>query len=411
MNRFRALADDQRFLWCLLLSAVLTPIGLGLLGRAWEPRRVDAGPTQEHYIKIAVLPTPKKRIVAKPIAPRPVKKIAPKPVIVKKTVAPKPRRVVPKAVQLRATLQAPSPRHNPVQAKTEAAPGGAPSAVPVLAASPVSPHAIPAPPTQVPVVTVPRSQITVPIAPPAALNTPPIATAPAPAASGGSGVASSGQGAGSGSGAGSGTGQGVGNGAGGGPFGIGSGGTGAGEGSRHIVYVLDLSGSMTSRIDRARQELRDSLASLGSDESFDIITFSDVVHVFDTRLDPVTPANIQRADYFLTTLLVNGGTNLEGALTYALQIPNVNVVFVITDGVPTIDKNGNAIDNIGRYMHGLPRRIRDLNTSHARIYTIGLVGKDPDGHDESFEAADLLKQIARDSGGVSKIVAVGVASP
>ena len=92
-------------------------------------------------------------------------------------------------------------------------------------------------------------------------------------------------------------------------------------------------------------------------------------------------------------------------------MPGVNVVFVITDGVPTIDAYGDGIDDTKKYMAAFPRRVRGWNVSNARIYTVGLVGKDPDGRDESFEAAGMLQQISRESGGVSKIVTVGVATP
>jgi hypothetical protein len=126
-------------------------------------------------------------------------------------------------------------------------------------------------------------------------------------------------------------------------------------------------------------------------------------------MNPATPLRIRRADYFLTTLEVDGGTNLEGALTRALRIPSVNVVYVITDGVPTLDAQGNDVDD--RYMSRLPSRIRVLNVNHARIYTVGLVGKDPDGRDESFAAAGMLRQISHDSGGLSKIVPLGDAVP
>ena len=80
-----------------------------------------------------------------------------------------------------------------------------------------------------------------------------------------------------------------------------------------------------------------------------------------------------------------------------LSMQDVNVVVVITDGVPTLGEKDFA---------ELARRINELNTSHARIYTIGLVGKNPDGSDNSFEAASLLRQIARDSGGSFRLVSL-----
>ena len=37
---------------------------------------------------------------------------------------------------------------------------------------------------------------------------------------------------------------------------------------------------------------------------------------------------------------------------------------------------------------------------------MGLVGKNPDGSNDSFEAAKLLKQLARDSGSASRLVSL-----
>ena len=86
----------------------------------------------------------------------------------------------------------------------------------------------------------------------------------------------------------------------------------------------------------------------------------------------------------------------------ALTRPGVNEVVLLTDGVPTDGETD---------FKALAREIRQLNSGHARISAVGMVGKNPDGTDDSFEAAQLLQQIARDSGGVAKMVTVGVASP
>lgn len=178
------------------------------------------------------------------------------------------------------------------------------------------------------------------------------------------------------------------------------------------MYVLDISGSMTSRIDRARQELRDSLRSLQPNESFDIVTFSDRVRAFDNQLDPATPAMVRRADYFLSTIQVDGGTDLESALEQALSMPGVNVVFVMTDGVPTQYRQQPIKEDFNRrFVERFARHVRNLNVNGARIYTVGLVGRNPDGSDQSFEAAGLLRRLSDDSGGVSKIITLGVAMP
>ena len=213
--------------------------------------------------------------------------------------------------------------------------------------------------------------------------------------------------AGKGNGAGQGTGTGSGIGAGssrdaGEPFGVGKGLAGDG-GPRHVVYVLDISGSMPSRIGRADAEIRKALAGLRPDESFDIIAFNVSNYVFnDTGLTPATPGMVERASVFLDTLQVNDGTNLEAGMTAALSMPDVNEVVLLTDGVPT-----DGEQDFGK----LARLIRRRNRTHARISTVGLVGKNPDGTDQTFDATQLLQQIAHDSGGACEIVPLGVATP
>jgi Ca-activated chloride channel family protein len=167
-----------------------------------------------------------------------------------------------------------------------------------------------------------------------------------------------------------------------------------GSGPRHIIYVLDISLSMVTRLKRARQEVHDALATLQPEESFSIIAFSNDITVFRSALVPATPANVEQANTFLDDLRFQDGTNLEKALRAALAQPGVNLVVVITDGVPTQGQ---------RNWKKLTRLVRSLNRSKARIFTIGLVGLDPFGKDRTFEAARLLQQISQDSNGEFKV--------
>ncbi|WP_123580611.1 VWA domain-containing protein [Abditibacterium utsteinense] len=206
--------------------------------------------------------------------------------------------------------------------------------------------------------------------------------------------AGNGDGGGSGGGGGGGGGGNSGGGGSGGPFGIGG---GAGEGPRHIVYVLDISRSMEPRIERARRELSDALAGLQPQESFNIVAFYGRFQLFKQKLLDVNPQNIAQAGAFLDSLRLDNGTNLERAMEKALGTRGVNVVVVITDGVPTYGEQD---------FDKLARRVRQLNKSKARIFTVGLVGKDPEGIDQTFEATRLLQQIAKESGGEFRLASV-----
>ena len=186
-----------------------------------------------------------------------------------------------------------------------------------------------------------------------------------------------------------------------GPFGIGDGLAASGV-VRHIVYVLDTSGSMRSRLSRAEDELTEALRGLHPGETFNIVAFSGGSQVFDPDMAEAAPGSIQRASAFLNDLEANGDTDLEDAIVRALLLRDVNEVVVLTDGIPTVGEKDPK---------KLAQTLQRFNLRHARISTIGLVGRNADSTADGFEAAQLLQQIARDSGGTSKLVTVGIASP
>lgn len=184
------------------------------------------------------------------------------------------------------------------------------------------------------------------------------------------------------------------------PFGVGDG--GGGQGPRHIVYLIDVSLSMEPRLARAKQELRAALRTLQANETFNIVSFYGKAWPLSKKMLPATPDSVTRGEKFITALRLNLGTNLERAMETALFDPDVNVVVVITDGVPTYGE---------RNFDRLAARIRALNRGRARIFTIGLVGKDPDGTDQSFEAEQLLRQVASDNNGEFRLVALDAPVP
>jgi len=151
---------------------------------------------------------------------------------------------------------------------------------------------------------------------------------------------------------------------------------------------------MIPRIDRARQELREALKTLQPGESFNIIGFYAEIRGFSYRLEEATPANISKAGAWLDSLELRGGTDFEKPLKMALSLARVNVVVLISDGDPSLGQTNHK---------KLTRLIRNANRNRARIFTVGLVGRDPFGEDRAPKATQLLQQIAGDSGGECKI--------
>ena len=187
-------------------------------------------------------------------------------------------------------------------------------------------------------------------------------------------------------------------GGGGGPYG--AGGRKAGEPPRNIIYVLDLSKSMKPRVDRAAEELKSALRELQPGETFSMIALSNAARRFKKQLVPANPKNIADANKWLDEAQLDFGTDLGKAINQAFSMRGVNVIVLITDGVPTMGETNFA---------KLAARIRKVNGNRARIDTIRLKGDnamDADGNPQDKEAAasELLEQIARESGGEFKIV-------
>jgi len=395
-------SETRRIGSCFLISLLVNAAAFVWMGWVWRtpPAALAATFPRLKLVRLAWQPAPRRPVIVPvvPPPPQPAKVAAVKPRPVK---PPRPRKLRRPGARVRS--HQPAAPAAPSGGQEVGAPAPAMAAPPAAPAPPVVATRRPAP-LVVHNVVLPPMPALAPVAVSAPSPTPPTRPAAPPAAVAGNGAGGAAVGAGAGAGVGTGRGAGAGSGAGrdaGEPFGIGKGMAGDGA-PRHVVYVLDISGSMSSRIERAKKELRRALAGLRPGETFNVVAFSDNVRSFDTGMAPAAPDTVRQASDYLDTLQVDGGTNLEAAMIRALTRHGVNEVVLLTDGVPTEGETD---------FKALAREVRRLNSNHARISAVGMVGKNPDGTDNSFEAAQLLEQIAADSGGVAKEVTVGVASP
>jgi HEAT repeat protein len=162
--------------------------------------------------------------------------------------------------------------------------------------------------------------------------------------------------------------------------------------SRRVLYIIDVSGSMnwdtrsqevgTERIVIAKRELQNSIDSLEQGALFNIIIFSsDVSYWLDGGVSDSKQASRDEAKEFIERLGAGGGTNLYGALKAGFTDPDVDTIFVLSDGEPSV---GEVTD---------PGAIREdvaFWNEHRgiKINTIAIGG--------SF---DILEWLAEDSGG------------
>jgi HEAT repeat protein len=167
--------------------------------------------------------------------------------------------------------------------------------------------------------------------------------------------------------------------------------------SHHVLFIIDVSGSMNetiaseydgktghTRMDVAKSELAKCIQGLEPTAFFNIVTFSsDVKRWFEGRLAAASPKNLDDAKSYVSKLLPFGGTNTYGALREAFKDPDVDTIFFMSDGEPSV---GDVIDPVIIREH-----VKQWNEHRdITIHTIAVGGK--------FE---VLQWLADDSGGTA----------
>lgn len=106
---------------------------------------------------------------------------------------------------------------------------------------------------------------------------------------------------------------------------------------RETVFVIDTSGSMQgASMQQAKEALLYGLTTLASRDRFNIVEFNSITRPMWPDALPATAANVESARHWVTRLKADGGTEMAGALSFALngrESPGVlRQVIFITDG-------------------------------------------------------------------------------
>lgn len=144
------------------------------------------------------------------------------------------------------------------------------------------------------------------------------------------------------------------------------------------------------KLGQAKAALKKALSELRPTDSFNIVYFYEDIYAFDEKLAPATPGRLERGRSFVDEIGLGPGTNLSGALGYALQQKDVSDIFVMSDGEPN-----RGIDDpvrLRKVVQITNRRLR------ARISTLAL------GLGEHFKGMELLRGLAEDNGGTFRYV-------
>jgi hypothetical protein len=182
------------------------------------------------------------------------------------------------------------------------------------------------------------------------------------------------------------------------PFGVPGGGNGAGPRSsflgvggnaRRVVYVCQASGSMISLYGDLRHKLEESIDALRPIQSFDVIFFADQdTFVFNRgALVMASPDNKRKAYDFIDHVVTHGQTNPIEAINTALAL-KPELMYVLTDGFYNVSSFDEVIN---AFRNGNADKKTHVNCLYLES-------------DEDPKLVQVLKQIARENGGVMKSI-------
>jgi len=139
---------------------------------------------------------------------------------------------------------------------------------------------------------------------------------------------------------------------------------------RETILIVDTSGSMQgASIQQARAALEMALDTLTPRDRFNVVEFNSITRPMLPSAVQATPANVQQARLWVQALKANGGTEMAGALRFALdgaETPGyLRQVVFITDG---------AVGNEEALFALISQRL-----GNSRLFTVG-IGSAPNGH-------------------------------
>ena len=157
---------------------------------------------------------------------------------------------------------------------------------------------------------------------------------------------------------------------------------------KHIIFVLDVSGSMSGKkLEQLKDAMFTILDEMTEQDYFDIITFSSDTSQATTTMS-ATDANKKKGQDLILKLIASGGTNIDGALKVAVDLGREMIIketlkggqtmiLFLTDGNPTVGEQDHVI---------IVSNIEENNAeTKIPIYTLGF------GQDADF---NLMQKIA-----------------
>jgi uncharacterized protein YegL len=161
--------------------------------------------------------------------------------------------------------------------------------------------------------------------------------------------------------------------------------------SQRVCFVIDVSGSMASltgtgvkKITEAQQALLAVIKHIDPQTHINLIAFDGTAKAWHKALQQANDDSRAKAKNYVENLRASGGTNVHDAMEQAFADPDVDTIFLLSDGSPS---SGPITD-----VQELADTIQHWNRSRkVIIHTIAI------GNDSPF-----LERLAKESGGLYK---------
>ena len=121
---------------------------------------------------------------------------------------------------------------------------------------------------------------------------------------------------------------------------------------KELIFVVDQTGSQSGEpLEKSKETMRYCLNQLNPSDTFQVLGFNTSLYPCFDKPQPATPKNLIEALRFINGLEANGGTDILGAVEYALRQPDdpegrLRIVSYMTDGL--VDNENQILATIAK---------------------------------------------------------------
>jgi hypothetical protein len=178
--------------------------------------------------------------------------------------------------------------------------------------------------------------------------------------------------------------------------------------AKHVIFVVDTSGSMAAtfsiggvgytRLSYVSQQLDTVLRyQLDTSQSLNVLRFSSSVQAWQPGLVPVNPDNVDSAVNFIAQWTPGGGTNAYDALVTAFNDPDMEALYFLSDGTPSVGITDPS---------AIIAKVQALSAARSPpvpVHTTALIEGTFSGDDKAASVA-FMHGLAAATGGVARVV-------